>query len=178
MSASDENSKVDVLNPPDVVRQKLRKAYAEPGKVEGNGLIAFVKYVLLPASALKNNGEPRFEVERRDEPPLVYRDIQKLEADYVNDVLSPQLLKPAVAEALIELLAPIQKAFQESKEWQEIEKKAYPPPEEKKKVKKVKDKGTFHPGARKGQVPNPPETDGVPAEELEKLKIETLPQKS
>jgi tyrosyl-tRNA synthetase len=45
------------------------------------------------------------------------------------------LLKPAVAEALVELMAPIITAFEASKEWQEITLKAYPPPEKKKKEK-------------------------------------------
>jgi tyrosyl-tRNA synthetase len=60
--------------------------------------------------------------------------------------LTPQLLKPAVAKALNELLAPIQAAFQSSSEWQEIALKAYPPPP--KKEKKVKDKGSRHPGSK------------------------------
>lgn len=59
--------------------------------------------------------------------------------------MTPQLLKPAVAEALNDLLAPIQEAFQASTEWQEIALKAYPPPV---KEKKVKDKGTRHPEKR------------------------------
>lgn len=177
MSASEPESKIDLLDPPDVVRKKLRKAFAEPKVIEGNGLIAFVKYVLLPAGALKH-GEPYFAVERRDAEPLIYKDIEKLQEDYANDALSPQTLKPAIAEALVDLMAPIQKAFQESKEWQENERKAYPPPEEKKKVKKVKDKGNRYPGAQKGEVPNPPETDGVTPEELQKLKIETKPKRS
>jgi tyrosyl-tRNA synthetase len=64
--------------------------------------------------------------------------------------LNPQILKPAVTKALCELMAPIQAAFAQSKEWQEIALKAYPPPEEaKKKVKKVKDKGSRHPGPGK-----------------------------
>jgi tyrosyl-tRNA synthetase len=62
--------------------------------------------------------------------------------------LTPQLLKSGVTNALITLLEPIQAEFQSSKEWQEIEKKAYPPPETKKKEKKVKDKGSKHPGAK------------------------------
>lgn len=45
-------------------------------------------------------------------------------------------------------MAPIQEAYQSSKEWQELTLKAYPP-EEKVKVKKVKNKGTGHPGAKK-----------------------------
>lgn len=61
--------------------------------------------------------------------------------------MTPQLIKPAVARELSALLAPIQEAFQASKEWQEIAEKAYPPPP--KKEKKVKNKGTRHPGAVK-----------------------------
>jgi tyrosyl-tRNA synthetase len=64
--------------------------------------------------------------------------------------LTPQLLKPAVARDLNALLAPIQEAFQASKEWQEIAEKAYPPPP--KKEKKVKNKGTRYPGASKEQA--------------------------
>lgn len=48
----------------------------------------------------------------------------------------------------MKLLAPIQAEFQASGEWQEIEKQAYPPPEVKKKEKKVKDKGSKRPGAK------------------------------
>lgn len=62
-----------------------------------------------------------------------------------NDIqLSPQLLKAAVTKSLNELLAPIHAEFSASKEWQEIAIKAYPPPA--KKEKKVKDKGSRHPG--------------------------------
>jgi len=56
-------------------------------------------------------------------------------------------LKPAISKALNALLAPIQAAFQASKEWQEITLKAYPPEEKKKKDKKVKNKGSRYPGA-------------------------------
>lgn len=58
--------------------------------------------------------------------------------------MTPQLVKPAIARDLTALLAPIQEAFQASKEWQEIAEKAYPPPP--KKEKKVKNKGTRYPG--------------------------------
>ena len=64
--------------------------------------------------------------------------------------LTPQLLKPAVSKALNALLAPIQTAYQESKEWQEITLKAYPPEDKKKKEKKVKNKGSRYPGGAKG----------------------------
>lgn len=45
------------------------------------------------------------------------------------------------------MLAPIQADFEKSSEWQDLTLKAYPPVEVKKKDKKVKDKGSRHPGA-------------------------------
>lgn len=148
MSASDPNSKIDLLDPPDVVTRKIKKAVAVPKEVENNGLLAFVRHVLLPASSLLD-GERKFTIERQGSEPLIYRDADALDADYATDVVTPQLLKPAIIAALHRLLAPIQEEFTSSTEWQEIEKKAYPVEEPKKKVKKVKNKGTRHPGAAK-----------------------------
>ena len=88
MSASDPDSKIDILDTPDAVKKKLKKAYAAPKEVAGNGLISFVEYVLLPVSALKTRGKGKFAVERREGEPLVYDDIQTLKDDYTNDTVS------------------------------------------------------------------------------------------
>ena len=88
MSASDPDSKIDVLDAADVVKKKLNKAHAAPKEVEGNGIISFVEYVLLPVSALKSGGQGKFVVERKDQEPLVYSDISKLKEDYAADVVS------------------------------------------------------------------------------------------
>jgi tyrosyl-tRNA synthetase len=170
MSASDKNSKIDILDDPEEVTKKLKKAEAVPKKVEGNGLLSFIEYVLLPAGSLKH-GTPYFKVERKDAAPLEYSEISKINADYENDVLTPQLLKPSITNALIELLAPVQAEFKASEAWQAIEKKAYPPPVEVKKEKKVKNKGSKYPGGAKPEVEKP-EQDVI--ENMEKLKVESL----
>jgi tyrosyl-tRNA synthetase len=149
MSASDPDSKIDLLDSADAVTKKIKKAVAVPKIVEENGVLAFVEFVLLPASALKGNREFRVDRERDGLEPLVYTSIAQMQDDYRNDVLTPQLLKPAVAKGLNQLLAPIQEAFQNNKEWQELTTKAYPPPVVEKKVKKVKNKGTGYPGKAK-----------------------------
>lgn len=59
-----------------------------------------------------------------------------------------------MAQALVDLTAPIRAAFEKSQAWKGITLKAYPPPE--KKVKKVKNKGTHY--------PNRPKPDGAVAE--------------
>lgn len=178
MSSSDPDSKIDIVDNADAVKKKIRKAQAAPREVEGNGIISFVEYVLMPVSALQSpTGEAKFVVERRPEEgeALVYTDIKTLKEDYTADKLTPQLLKAAAATALTNLLAPIQEEYQSSQEWQEIEKKAYPPVEVVKKVKKEKNKGTRHPGAGAGAAANvKSQPDGsIEGEGKEKVEVST-----
>ena len=87
MSASDPDSKIDLLDAPEAVKKKIRKAFAVPKEIEGNGMISFVEFVLLPVSALKNGGKGKFVVEKREGEgdPLVYENIEALKEDYVAD---------------------------------------------------------------------------------------------
>lgn len=57
------------------------------------------------------------------------------------------MLKPAVTDALIKILDPIQQDYSDSEDWQKITLLAYPPPEVKKKEKKPKNLGSRFPGA-------------------------------
>lgn len=148
MSASDPDSKIDILDTAEAIKKKIKKAHAAPKEVAGNGLVSFVEYVVFPVSALKE-GKAQFVVERREGEgePLVYHDIETLKADYTADKLTPQLLKSGVTSALTNMLAPCQAEFLATEKWQEVERLAYPPAEPEKKKKKVKDKGTRFPGA-------------------------------
>ncbi len=69
-----------------------------------------------------------------------------------------------MTDALNALLEPIQAEFKASKEWQEVEQKAYPPLEVKKKPKKEKKLGDRFPGIVRGQV----EPDEIVQEEQKK----------
>ncbi|KAH8430183.1 Tyrosine--tRNA ligase cytoplasmic [Aspergillus melleus] len=91
----------------------------------------------MPASSLRGRREFRVDREQDGLEPLVYSTIDQMHDDYRSDVLTPQLLKPAVAKGLNALLAPIREAYLASKEWQEIALQAYPPST--KKEKRVKD---------------------------------------
>lgn len=86
MSSSVEDSKIDLLDPAESISKKIRKAEAAPRIVEDNGVISLVEYVLLPAAELK--GKKEFRVERRDQDPLIYVDIEKIREDYKNDIVS------------------------------------------------------------------------------------------
>lgn len=91
MSSSDPDSKIDLLDEPAAVTKKLKKAFAPPKIVEDNGVLSFVEYVLLPASALKH-GATKFVVERREGEPLVYHDIKKMQDDYRADIVCHTLI--------------------------------------------------------------------------------------
>jgi tyrosyl-tRNA synthetase len=55
MSSSDEGSKIDLLDDAATVKQKLDKAFCEPGNIIDNGLLSFSKFVVFPL--LKENEE-------------------------------------------------------------------------------------------------------------------------
>lgn len=87
MSSSDADSKIDLLDSPEAVEKKLRKAVCVPKQVEGNGVIAFVENVIMRALTLK--GGSNFVVQRRDQEPLVYESADKLKEDYAADIVRP-----------------------------------------------------------------------------------------
>lgn len=183
MSASDPNSKIDLLDDAATVVKKIKKAECVPKVPEGNGVLSFVEYVLLPAARLK--GQKGFVVDRsRDElPELVYTEVQQMHDDYRNDVLTPQILKPAVSKALNEMLAPIREEYSNSTEWKDLAEKAYPPEVKIVKEKKKKGLGTMFPGGKKdkagtgekkeGEEKAP--VDGAVTSQTEDLAVRTAP---
>jgi len=88
MSASEPDSKIDLLDGPEAVEKKLRKAVCVPKEVEGNGVIAFVEHVIMRAIALKIDRDSNFVVQRKDQEPLVYETAAKLKEDYAADIVS------------------------------------------------------------------------------------------
>lgn len=155
MSASDPNSKIDIIEEPKVVKKKVNSAYCAPGDVKDNGLIAFLEYVVQPIHELKTGVNGAFEL-TIDRPEkygglISYDSLDKLKKDYEEGSLAAPDLKSGVADKINELLAPIRAEFEQSEEFQAAQKNGYPVevPKEQKKVKKPKNKGTRHPGAAK-----------------------------
>lgn len=153
MSASDPNSKIDLVEEPKVVKKKIGAAFCAPGDAD-NGLIAFLEHVVQPIQELKADEEGKFDffVDRPEKygGAISYLSLEKLKADFVDGSLSPVDLKAGVADRINELLAPIRETFAADPEFQEAAAKGYPvdAPKEKKE-KKVKNKGSRYPGAGK-----------------------------
>lgn len=157
MSASDPNSKIDVLEEPKAVKKKINSAFCAPGNVEENGLLSFVEFVLAPINELKQDDPTYFRL-HIDRPEkyggaITYSSFLELREDFKNEKLSPPDLKAGVADAINELLAPIREDFANDPEFKKIQEQAYPAVVTKEKVKKAKkDKGSRYPGATPGKV--------------------------
>ncbi|KAF9071882.1 tyrosine tRNA ligase [Rhodocollybia butyracea] len=173
MSSSDPNSKVDLLDSPEAVKKKIKGAFCEPGNVEDNGLLSFAEAVIFPISQLKidqakgtgvfdeegkeglstdqksfaSDSAPEgtlFTVETKFDGPMHFSTFEDLRQAFKDEKLHPGDLKPAMITAINRLLDPIRKTFEESEEFQKIEKLAYPDPNAKQPAKKKKEK-VYHP---------------------------------
>lgn len=163
MSASDPNSKIDLIEKPKQVTKKINSAFCAPGNVDENGLLSFAEYVLAPIQELKNGeGNVEFFFDRPEKygGPVTYHSYQELEDAFAKEELSPPDLKQGIAKEISKLLAPIIEEYEATPEWQEAGAKGYPDPVKgKKKAKKVKNRGTKYPGDKEAAKP----IDATPA---------------
>lgn len=154
MSASDPNSKIDVLDDAKTVQKKVKGAYCAPGELADNGVIAFVESVIQPVQELKSEKKDYFDfyIDRPEKygGPITYSSVEDLKSDFKEGKLSPIDLKTGVSFYINQLLDPIRKAYDESKEFQESFVQGYPSenPKKEKKEKKPKNKGTKYPGSQ------------------------------
>ncbi|MBR9683708.1 tyrosine--tRNA ligase, partial [Candidatus Woesearchaeota archaeon] len=108
MSASDPSSKIDLLDDPQTVQKKLNKAHCEAGVVEENGVLAFLKHVIM---VLKQDRKEPFVIERPEKfgGNLTFKTYQEVETAFKNKELHPLDLKNALAKEISNLLDPFQK---------------------------------------------------------------------
>lgn len=158
MSSSDPNSKIDFLDSPSVVKSKIAKAHCAPGEVDGNGVLAFVRAVIIPIGKLMKgqgrtsdriwaggnvdsiftiSGDPKFGGKVQH-----FSTVEELEASYAAGEIHPGDLKVAVTNAINALLAPIQADFESNEEFKRAEGLAYPVEVKEVFKKEKKDKGT------------------------------------
>jgi tyrosyl-tRNA synthetase len=121
MSASDPKSKIDLADDEKTVADKLKNAYCEPGVVQDNGLLAFLKYVIM---VLKEDKGEKFVIERPEKfgGNIEFKTYEEIEKAYAAKELHPLDLKNAVAKEINMLLEPFRK---EKKEIEKLAKEAY-----------------------------------------------------
>uniref|UniRef100_A0AAY4CD12 Tyrosine--tRNA ligase n=1 Tax=Denticeps clupeoides TaxID=299321 RepID=A0AAY4CD12_9TELE len=120
MSSSEEESKIDLLDSKEDVKKKLKKAFCEPGNIENNGVLSFVKHVLFPLhSEFIIKRDPKWGGDK------VYTIYEEVEKDFAAEMIHPGDLKASVETDLNRLLDPIRKKFQ-SPELRKLTNTAYP----------------------------------------------------
>ena len=118
MSASDEKSKIDLLDDKKTIERKVNSAYCKEGELKDNGVMAFVEHFIFPF-------KDSFKIERPEKfgGDHEYSKFSILKKDFEAKKLHPMDLKKAVARELNDLLEPVRKKFDKKKE---LLKKAYP----------------------------------------------------
>nr|XP_042700665.1 tyrosine--tRNA ligase, cytoplasmic isoform X2 [Chrysemys picta bellii] len=120
MSSSEEESKIDLLDRKEDVKKKLKKAFCEPGNVENNGILSFIKHVLFPLKS-------EFVILRDAKwgGNKTYTTYEELEKDFATEVVHPGDLKSSVEVALNKLLDPVREKFN-TPELKKLTSAAYP----------------------------------------------------
>ena len=105
MSASEEKSKIDLLDSAEAVRSKIQSAHC-PIAVEDNGVLAFLKYVIF---VHKNDNNQKLTIKRAEKfgGNITYDSYETMEKDYLDKKLHPMDLKNSVSEEVNKLLEPI-----------------------------------------------------------------------
>lgn len=118
MSASDPNSKIDLLDSRTDVETKIKKAYC-PISSEENSILAIARDIIFPSL----NGTPwAIDTWGRN---LVYSNFSDLEVDFLQHNFFAHDLKRNVSCKINELLNPIRSTFS-STELKDLTDKAYP----------------------------------------------------
>ncbi len=122
MSSSEPNSKIDFEDDDAKVKSKINKAYCVDGVVEGNGLLAIMKYIIFKQLQREKR---EFIVERPEKygGNISFSDYDELEKAFEEKKLSSIDLKGALASELIKFISPIREKLEYKKD---LIKKAYP----------------------------------------------------
>mmetsp|Transcript_10090 Transcript_10090/g.14040 ORF Transcript_10090/g.14040 Transcript_10090/m.14040 type:complete len:192 (-) Transcript_10090:19-594(-) len=115
MSKSDPESAIFMEDTQADVNAKIKRAYCPPQIIEGNPVLEYARYLVLPRIQ-------RLNITRRlqDGGNTTYRGWEALREDYQTGRLHPGDLKPAVASALNEILEPVRRHFKENEEARDL----------------------------------------------------------
>jgi tyrosyl-tRNA synthetase len=107
MSKSIPNSAIYMTDSEEEVRKKIQSAFCPEGEVEFNPLIDWAKYLVFI------NDKSKLEIKRPDKfgGNKTYHSYESLVSDFKDKKLHPMDLKSAMADKLVEILAPARKHF-------------------------------------------------------------------
>lgn len=125
MSASDNNSKIDLLDSKNEIKKKINNAYCLEGDLSFNPPLELLKMVIFPL--LRNQNIEFFEINRSEKygGTLAYHMYEQVIKDFAMKLLHPQDLKLGIIDCLNKFLEPIRQEFS-TPEMIKLLKDAYP----------------------------------------------------
>ncbi len=111
MSKSHPDSAIFITDSPDEIRRKLNKAFCPEKEVQFNPVLDWVKYLVFREPGTV------FEIKRPEKygGDKMYASYSDVEDDFKNGALHPADLKKGTAEALVSMLEPARKHFEDPK---------------------------------------------------------------
>ena len=103
MSKSDPNNAIFMNDSPQIVKEKIKRAFCEAGNIDVNPILEYVKYIILEKDHKlvieEENGEK------------IYTKYDDIEDDFENKLIEPEHLKNTVIECLNRYLKPVRHHF-------------------------------------------------------------------
>ena len=111
MSKSIPDSAIFITDSPEEIKRKLAKAFCPEKESYFNPVLDWAKYLIF------RSDKDKLRVDRPEKfgGNMVYKSYSHLEKDFVGGKLHPMDLKNAVTLALIEILEPVRKHFEQPK---------------------------------------------------------------
>ncbi|MFH1585658.1 MAG: tyrosine--tRNA ligase [archaeon] len=103
MSSSVPNSRIMIDEDPEIIRNKINKAFCPSKQIKDNPILQICKFIIFP-----RQGKLELKRDKKYGGDLKFTSYEKLELAYEKG-LHPQDLKASVIEALIKILGPVRK---------------------------------------------------------------------
>lgn len=115
MSKSVPESAIFMNDSPEMVRQKLMKAYCPEKQVHENPILEYAKYIVFEKF-------DEFEIKRPEKfgGNAVFRSYPELEKAFVSGDVHPQDMKQSVADYINQLLEPVRRHFEKNRKAREL----------------------------------------------------------
>lgn len=110
MSASDHDTKIDLLDTKSQIKTKINKCYCLSGDINDNCLMIILEKMIFPILEFK---QLKFIINRKEKfgGPIIYMDSNHVKNDFVSQQLHPGDFKMGIIDSLDIILEPIRNAF-------------------------------------------------------------------
>ena len=116
MSKSNPDNAIFMDDSEQEVKRKIKKAFCEPGKIDGNPILDWIKWIVLPIT----NKIVIPENSKWNTPEITYNNYEDLEKDFREEKIHPKDLKESIIIHINELLKPVREYFKNNKESEKL----------------------------------------------------------